>query len=74
MRHDDRLSQRVRSVAVKEDGDEEKGGEGEGEGGGGEAGVGGCEVCVYVIENKQQHQPYLCRGIKDPGQQKQVIA
>jgi len=31
--------------------------------------VGACEVCVYVIENKEQHQPYLCRGLKDPNYQ-----
>lgn len=27
--------------------------------------VGLCEVCMYVMENKMQHQPYLCRGLKD---------
>ena len=31
-----------------------------------------CEVCVYVIENKAQHQPYLCRGLKTPDQQQSV--
>lgn len=31
--------------------------------------VGQCEVCVYVVENKEQHQPYLCRGLKDPSYQ-----
>ncbi len=25
---------------------------------------GGCEVCVYVMENKQMRQPFLCRGLK----------
>ena len=25
---------------------------------------GSCEVCVYVIENKQMRQPFLCRGLK----------
>eukprot|EP00742_Colponemidia_sp_Colp-10_P000534 GILJ01000582.1.p1 GENE.GILJ01000582.1~~GILJ01000582.1.p1 ORF type:complete len:348 (+),score=44.36 GILJ01000582.1:71-1045(+) len=30
---------------------------------------GRCEVCVYVIENKEQHQHYLCRGLKDPAYQ-----
>ena len=25
---------------------------------------GGCEVCVYVLENKQMRQPFLCRGLK----------
>lgn len=34
--------------------------------------VGACEVCVYVVENKEQHQPYLCRGLKDPNYQKSV--
>jgi hypothetical protein len=28
--------------------------------------VGLCEVCMYVLENKMQHQPYLCKGLKDP--------
>jgi len=28
--------------------------------------VGMCEVCMYVMENKMQHQPYLCKGLKDP--------
>ena len=32
-------------------------------------GAGGCEVCVYVVENKQMHQPFLCRGLKDPAYQ-----
>ena len=32
----------------------------------------GCEVCVYVLENKEQHQPYLCRGLKTPDQQQSV--
>jgi len=27
--------------------------------------LGMCEVCMYVLENKQQHQPYLCKGLKD---------
>lgn len=36
--------------------------------------AGGCEVCMYVIENKQHHQPYLCRGIKDPAYQQTVRA
>ena len=31
-----------------------------------------CEVCVYVMENKEQHQPYLCRGLKTPSQQQAV--
>ena len=25
---------------------------------------GGCEVCVYVLENEQMRQPFLCRGLK----------
>lgn len=28
-----------------------------------------CEVCTYVLENKEMLQPYLCRGLKDPSQQ-----
>ena len=31
-----------------------------------------CEVCVYVVENKQMHQPFLCRGLKDPAYQQTV--
>jgi hypothetical protein len=54
-------------------------GEGEGEGGapapagGDDAGgrpVGFCDVCRYVIENKQRRQPYLCRGLTDTNYQK----
>jgi len=45
-----------------------------GAGGGSEASlVGACEVCVFVIENKEQHQPYLCRGLKDPNYQKACV-
>ena len=32
----------------------------------------GCEICNYVMENKQMHQPFLCRGLKDPAQQQTV--
>lgn len=35
--------------------------------------VGACEVCVYVVENKEQHQPYLCRGLKDPSYQQSCV-
>ena len=34
--------------------------------------VGGCEVCIYVMQNKQMHQPFLCRGLKDPAYQQTV--
>jgi hypothetical protein len=34
---------------------------------------GGCEVCVYVIENKEMHQPFLCRGLKDPAYQQTCV-
>lgn len=33
---------------------------------------GGCEVCIYVIQNKAQHQPFLCRGLRAPSQQQMV--
>ena len=33
-----------------------------------------CEVCVYVLENKQQHQPFLCRGLKSPSQQQTCVS
>jgi len=33
-----------------------------------------CEVCVYVIENKEQHQPFLCRGLKAPSQQQTCVS
>ena len=36
-------------------------------------GAGGCEVCVYVVENKQMHQPFLCRGLKDPAYQQTCV-
>jgi len=49
-------------------------GSGSGSGGGAEGSlVGACEVCVFVIENKEQHQPYLCRGLKDPNYQKACV-
>ena len=32
----------------------------------------GCEICNYVMENKQMPQPFLCRGLKDPAQQQTV--
>jgi hypothetical protein len=35
-------------------------------------GASDCEVCVYVVENKQMHQPFLCRGLKDPAYQQTV--
>lgn len=35
--------------------------------------VGMCEVCVYVMENHEQRQPYLCRGLKDPNYQKIAV-
>lgn len=41
--------------------------------GGNEGDIAGCEVCVYVVESKQQHQPYLCRGLKDPNYQKSCV-
>ena len=37
-------------------------------------GAGGCEVCVYVVENKQMHQPFLCRGLKDPAYQQTCVS
>jgi hypothetical protein len=36
--------------------------------------AGGCEVCVYVVENKQMHQPFLCRGLKDPAYQQTCVS
>jgi len=35
---------------------------------------GGCEVCVYVLENKEQHQPFLCRGLKSPAYQQSCVS
>jgi biopolymer transport protein ExbD len=32
-----------------------------------------CEICNYVIENKQRRQPYLCRGLKDANYQKYCV-
>lgn len=34
--------------------------------------VGGCEICGYVVEQKEAMQPFLCRGIRDPAQQQTV--
>jgi len=31
-----------------------------------------CDVCTYVLENKELLQPYLCRGLNDPSQQMTV--
>lgn len=36
--------------------------------------AGGCEVCVYVVENKEQHQPFLCRGLKNPEYQQTCVS
>lgn len=36
--------------------------------------AGGCEVCVYVVENKEQHQPFLCRGLKPPQYQQSCVS
>ena len=36
-------------------------------------GASDCEVCVYVVENKQMHQPFLCRGLKDPAYQQTCV-
>eukprot|EP00941_MAST-03F_sp_MAST-3F-sp1_P002151 g2151.t1 len=36
--------------------------------------AGGCEVCVYVVENKEQHQPFLCRGLKPPQYQQACVS
>eukprot|EP00753_Platysulcus_tardus_P007260 PLAT1500.1.p1 GENE.PLAT1500.1~~PLAT1500.1.p1 ORF type:complete len:183 (+),score=55.69 PLAT1500.1:64-612(+) len=35
---------------------------------------GACEVCVYVVENKQMRQPFLCRGLKDPAYQQTCVS
>jgi len=35
---------------------------------------GGCEVCVYVLENKQMRQPFLCRGLKAPQYQQVCVS
>jgi len=52
----------------------ESGASGSSSGSGSEAAlVGSCEVCIFVVENKQQHQPYLCRGLKDPNYQKACV-
>jgi hypothetical protein len=31
-----------------------------------------CEVCTYIVANKEQHQSYLCRGLAAESQQKVV--
>ena len=60
------------------DGDEAEGAPPAGDGGTPPAGDGAaapaaapnaCEVCTYVLENKEMLQPYLCRGLKEPAQQ-----
>lgn len=35
--------------------------------------VDGCDICVYVIQNKELHQPFLCRGLKEPSQQQTCV-
>jgi len=32
-----------------------------------------CEVCVYILENKEQHQSYLCRSLQEQSQQKVCV-
>jgi len=61
-------------LQVSEESEGSSSGGGSSGGGGAEASlVGACEVCVFVIENKEQHQPYLCRGLKDPNYQKACV-
>lgn len=33
----------------------------------------GCEVCIYVMRNKIDQQPYLCRGLKDKAFQDECV-
>lgn len=35
--------------------------------------VGFCDVCRYVVENKERRQPYLCRGLKDANYQRYCV-
>lgn len=35
--------------------------------------VASCDVCTYVLNNKIQRQPYLCRGLKDPAYQRSCV-
>jgi len=58
------------------DGDDEKGGDEKKDGAGGaKAGddVENCEVCTYIVANKEQHQSYLCRGLTSDSQQKVCV-
>lgn len=29
-----------------------------------------CEICQYVLNNKMQLQPFLCRGMEEPAEQR----
>ena len=32
----------------------------------------GCEVCIYVLENKNNNNPFLCRNVRNPKFQQDV--
>jgi len=49
-------------------GEDDEGGSADG-GGGAASNAESCEVCVYILENKQQHQSYLCRSLTAKSQQ-----
>lgn len=68
---DSALLQMSSSVAVRGEDDEEGGGDagGDGEKKGGDD-IENCEVCTYLVTNKQQKQSYLCRGLTAESQQK----
>jgi len=62
------------SSRVREDDDkEEKKGGGAGGGGGKGDDTENCEVCTYVVANKEQKQSYLCRGLTVDSQQKVCV-
>jgi len=53
--------------------DEEGGDDKKAEGGGKGDDVENCEVCTYIVANKEQHQSYLCRGLTSESQQKVCV-
>jgi len=68
----ERASQSLRRRAGADDEEEEKKGDAKGGESKGDD-IENCEVCTYMVANKEQHQSYLCRGLAVESQQKVCV-
>jgi len=66
----ERAQRRTGTGTRGEDGEEEEK-KGDAKGGGDD--IENCEVCTYMVANKEQHQSYLCRGLAVESQQKVCV-